>query len=52
VQEIAWEQQPILYLLNRDALTGVSPAVRNLRPSSMHPRLVWNIEEISLAASR
>jgi len=52
VQQIAWEQEPILFLLNRDALTGVSPAVRNLRPSSMHPRLVWNIDEISLAGAR
>ena len=49
VQEIVSEQVPIIYLLNRNALVGVSPAVRNAQPSALYPRLVWNIEEIQLA---
>jgi peptide/nickel transport system substrate-binding protein len=49
VQEIVSEQAPILYLLNRNALVGVAPAVRNVQPSALHPRLVWNIDEIYLA---
>ena len=51
VQRIVAEQAPILFLLNPNALTGVSPLLRNVRPSALHPRLVWNIDEISLAAA-
>jgi peptide/nickel transport system substrate-binding protein len=51
VQQISSEQSPILFLLNRNALTGVSPRLRNVRPSALYPRLVWNIDEISLAGA-
>ena len=48
VQEIVLEQAPLIYLLNRNALVGIAPSVRNVQPSSIHPRLVWNIDEIYL----
>ena len=51
VQEIVHEQAPVIYLLNRNALVGISPAVRNVQPSALHPRLVWNIDEIYLAGT-
>jgi peptide/nickel transport system substrate-binding protein len=51
VQQIASEQAPIVYLLNRNALVGIAPVVRNLQPSALHPRLVWNIDEIYLAGA-
>jgi peptide/nickel transport system substrate-binding protein len=49
VQEIVLEQVPIVYLLNRNALVGIAPSVRGVQPSVLHPRLVWNIDEIYLA---
>ncbi len=49
VQEIVWEQAPIVYLLNRNALVAVSPALGNVQPSVLYPRLLWNIDQIYLA---
>jgi peptide/nickel transport system substrate-binding protein len=51
VQELASEQQPIIYLVNPDVLTAVSPLVRNASPSSLPPHLYWNIEQLSLATA-
>jgi peptide/nickel transport system substrate-binding protein len=52
VQEIAWEESPILYLLNKNALVAVSPALGNARPSMLYPRVIWNIDEIYLKGGR
>jgi peptide/nickel transport system substrate-binding protein len=49
VQEIVWEQAPILYLVNRHALVAVSPELANVRPSVLYPRLLWNVDEIHFA---
>lgn len=48
VQEIAWEQEPFIYLVNKDALSAVSPSVHNLHPVVLRPQVYWNIEELSL----
>jgi peptide/nickel transport system substrate-binding protein len=52
VQEIAWEQAPILYLVNRNALVAVAPTLRNVRAAVLDPRLVWNIDEIHFAGAK
>ena len=49
VQEIAWEQEPFLYLINRDALSAVSISVRNAHPVILSPQVYWNVEQLSLA---
>lgn len=49
VQEIAWEQEPFVYLLYKDTLVAVSPALRNVRPSVLRPELLWNVEWLWLA---
>ena len=49
VQEIAWEQEPFLYLVNRDALSAVSISVRNAHPVILSPQVYWNVEQLSLA---
>jgi peptide/nickel transport system substrate-binding protein len=46
VQEIVWQEAPMLYLVNTDALEVASPALRNLAPSVLRPRLLWNIERL------
>ena len=48
VQEIAWEQEPFIYLVNRNALSAVSPNVRNVHPVALRPQVYWNIDEISI----
>ena len=52
VQEIVWEQAPIVYVLNRNALVAVSHSLGNVRPSVLAPRVIWNIDEIYLAGTR
>ncbi len=49
VQEIAWEHEPFLYLLYKNTLVAVSPALRNVRPSVLRPELLWNVEWLWLA---
>jgi peptide/nickel transport system substrate-binding protein len=49
VQQIAWEQEPFIYLVNRDALSAVSLLVQNVHPSVLRPQVYWNIEQLSLA---
>jgi peptide/nickel transport system substrate-binding protein len=46
VQEIVWQEAPILYLVNTDALEVASPALRNLSPSVLRPQLLWNIDRL------
>jgi peptide/nickel transport system substrate-binding protein len=50
VQELASEQQPIVYLVNPDVLVAVSPVVRNVQVTPLPPHLYWNIEHLSLTA--
>lgn len=49
VQKIAWEQEPFIFLVNRDALVAISPSVKNAQPSAFRPQAYWNIEELALA---
>jgi peptide/nickel transport system substrate-binding protein len=52
VQEIAADQSPLIYLLNRNALVAVSPALGNVLPTVLYPRVLWNIDEIQVARGR
>jgi peptide/nickel transport system substrate-binding protein len=52
VQEVVWNEAPVIYLLNRNALVAASPALANLHPSVVYPRLIWNIDEIFLAGGK
>jgi peptide/nickel transport system substrate-binding protein len=50
VQEIAWEQEPFIYLVDKDALVAISPKVKNAHPSALHPQTFWNAEHLALEA--
>ena len=52
VQEIVWQQEPFIYLVNKDALAAVSPALRNARPVALRPQVYWNIDQLWIARSR
>lgn len=49
VQEIAREQAPFLYLVNKNALSAVSPNLRNVSPVALGPQTYWNVEKIYFA---
>lgn len=48
VQELMEQQSPYLFLVNRDALTAISPAVHGARPAALPPQTFWNVEYLSL----
>jgi peptide/nickel transport system substrate-binding protein len=48
VQQIIYEQQPFIYLVNRDVLTAVSPAVIGAAPTVLNPPAFWNVEVLRL----
>ena len=48
VQEIAADQAPFIYLINRNALSAISPSVHGATPVALRPQTFWNIEQWSL----
>jgi len=50
VQEIAWQQEPFIYLVNKNALSAVSPAVHNAHPVVLRPQVYWNIDQLALSS--
>ena len=48
VQEIAVEQAPFIFLVNRNALSAVSPKVQDASPVILVPQTYWNVERLSL----
>ena len=52
VQEIVADEQPFIYLVNKNALVGVSPMLRGVVPVAARPQTYWNIEWIRFSAER
>jgi peptide/nickel transport system substrate-binding protein len=48
VQQIVAEQAPFLYLVNKNALSAVSPSVEGANPVILHPQTYWNAERLTL----
>ena len=48
VQEIVADEQPMLYLVDKNALVAVSPSIKNADPTVLIPQTYWNIEYLSL----
>ena len=48
VQEIAVEQAPFIYLVNRNALSAVAAAVQGTNPVILVPQTYWNAELLSV----
>jgi len=48
VQEIAWEQEPFIYLVNKHTLVAIAPSIKNAQPSTLYPQAFWNVEHLSL----
>ena len=52
VQQIVAEQQPFIYLVNKDAMSAVSPAVVGSSPSVLDPHTFWNAEALRMAPAQ
>jgi peptide/nickel transport system substrate-binding protein len=50
VQQIVWEQAPFLFLVHPNALSAISPRVRDAAPAMLRPQLYWNAERLWVAA--
>jgi peptide/nickel transport system substrate-binding protein len=50
VQQIAWDEAPMLYLLNRNALVAAARRLRNVEPSVLRPNILWNAERLWISA--
>ena len=48
VQQIVWEQEPFIYLINKDALVAISPVVKNAQPSAFRPQTFWNADTLKI----
>jgi len=48
VQEIAVEQAPFIYLVNRNALSAVAVNVQGASPVILVPQTYWNVERLSV----
>lgn len=51
IQQIVSEQQPFIYLINKDVLMAVSPSVSGVTPVVLNPPSFWNAETLRLKAS-
>jgi peptide/nickel transport system substrate-binding protein len=50
VQEIAVEQQPFIFLINKNALSAVSTSVHGAAPVILSPQTYWNAEWLTVSA--
>ena len=48
LQQIAWEQEPFIYLVNKNALSAVASSVHNAQPVVLRPQVYWNIDQLWL----
>ena len=51
VQQIVAEQQPFIYLINKNALSAVSSNLSGAFPVALNPQAFWNIETLRLKPS-
>lgn len=51
-QEIVWQQEPFIYLVNPDALAAVAPRLHNAHPVALRPQVYWNIDSLWLSMGK
>jgi len=52
VQQIVAEQQPFIYLINKDVLTAVSPSLIGASPVVLNPQAFWNAETLRVQSAQ
>jgi len=48
VQQIVYEQAPMLFLVNKNALSAVSNSLQGVVPVVLRPQTYWNIDQMAL----
>jgi peptide/nickel transport system substrate-binding protein len=48
VQQIVADQAPMLFLVNPNALSAVSPNVKNVTPAVLSPQIFWNADRLQV----
>ena len=51
VQEIVVEEEPFIFLINKNALSAVSTAVHGAAPVILFPQTFWNAERLTVAGN-
>lgn len=52
VQQIVWDQVPFIYLIHKNALSAISPALANATPGVLRPQTYWNVEKMCFAPEK
>jgi peptide/nickel transport system substrate-binding protein len=50
VQQIVADQAPMIFLVNPNALSAVSPNLKNVTPALLRPQIYWNAERLYLGS--
>ena len=50
VQQIVADQAPMVFLVNPNALSAVSPNLKNVTPALLRPQIYWNAERLYLGS--
>jgi len=51
VQQIVQEKGPMIFLVNPNALSAISPNVKNVSPATLRPQIYWNAERLSVGGT-
>jgi ABC-type transport system substrate-binding protein len=46
VQQIAFEQEPFVYLVYKNSLAAVSESLRGVETAMLHPQTFWNVDRL------
>jgi peptide/nickel transport system substrate-binding protein len=49
VQLIARDKTPVIFLVNPNTLSAVSPNVKNVTPATLRPQIYWNAERLTVS---
>jgi peptide/nickel transport system substrate-binding protein len=52
VQEIAWDNEPFIYLIHKNALSAVSQNLTGVTPVVLRPQTFWQADTMSLRSER
>jgi peptide/nickel transport system substrate-binding protein len=48
VQQIVVDQAPMIFLVNPNALSAISPKLKNVTPALLRPQIYWNVEHLDI----
>lgn len=51
VQQIVADQAPMIFLVNPNALSAVSPNLKNVTPALLRPQIYWNADRLSMGGN-